>query len=454
MLSCLLALSLAAPQTPWTVLVYGASDNDSERSFVPDLVDLGRGLPPSGVECLALVDRSPEWSSEPGGFGEDFDDTRLYRVRPDGMERLAGGHEFPEIRLDGSYEANTGSAETLRKFLRFARAESPSEHYALILYSHGGGYSFCPDEASGDELYTAELTQALAEEDSLDLCVFDVCLMAGLENAYEWRPAPGKFGIDVLVATPNAGAPFPWLDILSRVREGGSDTIAPAELTPLRFGRLIVEQMEAHRRRELEIAPQNARFVVREAMACLNLSRAEPVKERLDEVARALAAGDTRSVVEAVRGVGPHSVAMHYVPEGEPQAWFDMPYYDVFDLATRLAGEERLSADVRSAARELAASVDELVVASFGMSHYAGFEPGRHGVHVAFPNGEIEDAYGSSGFRYLGWLHPESRTALQHAFGDYAFCRDGAIPGNGVVETWFELLDSWYDAEDTNGYRW
>jgi len=37
--------------------------------------------------------------------------------------------------------------------------------------------------------------------------------------------------------------------------------------------------------------------------------------------------------------------------------------------------------------------------------------------------------------------------------------RDGATTGNGEVENWFELLDSWFDdtsgdAGGLNGHRW
>ena len=441
----------------WTVLVYGASDNDSERSFVPDLEDLRRGLPPSGIDVVALVDRSAEYTSAPGGFGEDFSDTRLYHLTPKGMERIGGGDEFPEITTTSEFEANTGSAETLRKFIRFAKQHHPAKHYALIPYSHGGGYSFCPDEVSRDSLYTAELTQELEECDSLDLVVFDVCSMAALENAYEWRPQSGKFGVDVLVASPNAGAPFPWLPILSQVREGAGGRVAPGDLTPLKFGQLVVEGMHADRAHELgQVSePAYARFIAGEALTCLDLTKAQAAKQALDALARSLAESDARALVEAARGAGPSSVAMNYVVPGEAGAWLDMPYYDVFDLADRLAAQRELSSSARGLAEELAHAIDDLVVASFGMSRYEGFAPGRHGIHVAFPNGELEDAYGSSHFRYLGWLSPAELGGVDHAFGAYAFCRDGATAGNGKVENWFELLDSWYDAAaDTNGYRW
>ncbi|HJT79166.1 MAG TPA: alpha/beta fold hydrolase [Gemmataceae bacterium] len=57
------------------------------------------------------------------------------------------------------------------------------------------------------------------------------------------------------------------------------------------------------------------------------------------------------------------------------------------------------------------------------------------------------------------WYTPPADRRNRKVYGRRAWCLDGAIPGNGVVENWFELLDSWYDTinDETgglNGYRW
>jgi clostripain len=38
-------------------------------------------------------------------------------------------------------------------------------------------------------------------------------------------------------------------------------------------------------------------------------------------------------------------------------------------------------------------------------------------------------------------------------YGRLAWCRDGATEGDGAVQNWFELLDSWFDAGAANGGR-
>ena len=442
-------------EAPWTLMVYGASDNDSETSFVHDLETIRRHLPAS-FELVALVDRSDDFSTEEAGFGEDFHDTRLYRASEEGLVRAAGGEQLPGITLDSSHEMNTGSAETLAGFIRWAKATHPARRYALVLYSHGGGYSFCPDEQSGDELYTAELTAALEERDSLDLMVFDVCSMASVENAYEWRPKEGAFGVDVLVATPNAGFPFPWEVILDGLE-------SPEALSALDFGRAVVQGTRRHREAGLaeQGLPERIVEVIQgEAMACLDLARAAEVKAAVDRLAVALFDAEARELAESVRGVGPDSTAMHYVPPGEPGMWIDAPYYDLHDLAARLAARLR-SEDSEAtdraleAAEAVAEAVDAMVADSFGMSRYAGFRPGVNGVHITFPNGELRNAYGVSQYANLGWYHPDDRASIGHAWGRYAWCRDGATAGDYEVGNWFELMDAWYDGfEDTNAYRW
>ncbi|MFG0315992.1 MAG: clostripain-related cysteine peptidase [Planctomycetota bacterium JB042] len=445
-----LLVALASPVPPdgapapndWTILVYGGSDNSSEESFGPDVEALRRGIPATGrVELFCLVDRSPGFSDSTAGFGEDFADTRLYRLTRDAAERLDGRPELPEITAGSSYEANSGDATLLRDYLRWARTHHPARHTALIVYTHGNGWTFCPDETDGgDELYPAELSDVLAAEDSLDLVVFDVCEMSSLEDAWQWRPGTGRFGIDVMVATPMAGFPFPWESILGRFED-------PATLTPEEFGRIVVEQTEAHRRRELargDLEDGVREIVRREAMACLRLDRIGPVKEALDALAVRLAAHeDGPDWLFELRGRPGAAGALSYA---------ERPLYvDVFDLGRRAAEADGLPEDVRAAGVRLAEATEAAVVASYGLSAYdrfGGFQPGRHGVQLILPPPglALRDAWAAVRF-----LTPDATAGEGPGYGRYAFCRDGATPGDGRVTSWWELLDLTFDPDDQDG---
>lgn len=464
LLASALPLPIAPSPTPlednaWTILVYGAADNDSEESFCPDMADLMDGLGAPGLTVLGFVDRSPHYSTNGRALKADFADARLFRFTPDGAVPVEGGAAFPEIRTGAEFEANSGDAATVARAIRWAKEAAPAKHYAVLFYSHGNGSSWCPDETSNDSLYPAELSEVLEERDSLDLVVFDVCSMAGIENAYEWRPQAGRFGVDVVVATPMAGFPFPWMGVFGRLGEG---ELAPAALTPERFGRLVVEETERSRKAELEhggVPPQLVPMVEGEAMACLDLAQAAAVKEQVDRLAVALGAWDAaRETLELLVGPSEDPRAMHYMMDGEA-GWLTMPYFDLFDLTERLAVSDA-PAPVREAADAVQSAVDAMVLSSYGLAkydRYGGFEAGRHGLYLVFPDGDEPDTRHARRWGRFNWYHPQ-RQSEGESYGSYAWCRDGATPGNGKIENWFELLDAWYDvADDTgglNGYRY
>ena len=382
-----LAQPLQAADT-WTLVVYGGSDNDSEASFCPDMADLMESLDIPGLTVLAFVDRSPKYSSNDRALAGDFSDARLFRLTSQGARRVDGGEAFPEIGADRGYEANSGDPRTVARVVRWAKATAPAERYGMIFYSHGSGRSWCPDETDGDQLFPAELNAVLEARDSLDLVVFDVCSMAGVENAYQWRPGPDRFGIDVMVATPMAGFPFPWRRILGRLEDGVSDLSAAA------LGRVVVEETERERRAELATGETEGPELLTlrsEAMTCLDLAQAAAAKSAIDRLATALDAWHgAKASLEGLVGTSEDPETMHYMVPGEP-SWLSMPYFDIYDLAIRIAGLEGAPPAVRAAGSEVALTVDAMVIASYGMPDYerfGGFDAGRHGLYIVLPDGD------------------------------------------------------------------
>lgn len=423
----------------WTVLYYGGSDNDSEESFVPDMARLRAALPSEGgLELFCLVDRSPRYSTAAGDFGEDFAGTRLFRIGADGVERLEGGELFPEIESTGDVELNSADAVVLRNYLRWAKHNHPARRYALVFYTHGNGPFWCPDETDGgDHLHTAELTDVLGEQDSLDLVVFDVCNMAGLENAYQWRPAPGKFGIGHMVATPMAGFPFPWQRVYARIRpEGGQlqgqPCYRPADLDAETFARLVVEETENSRLMELASGPpaRVVEMIQGEAMTAVDLSRVGAVKAAVDLLAMALAGSeDDRLLLTDLSSPESDGRAIRYSGQD----------VDVYDLALRLRDGASDDA-VFQAAEKVLAATDAAVISSYGLARYderGGFLPGNHGLYLVLPDLEQKPA---ALWRRSAYYLPWSVTDNGRTSGGYLFCADGAEVGNGRVENWFELL--------------
>ena len=180
-------LEVAPVETPgparasWTLMVYMAADNDLERFALEDLAEMERVALPGSVNLVALVDRSPWYVAGPN----DFTDTRIGPVRPDGDPRTVGE------ALVSIGERNTGDPATLTEFLDWARATFPAERYGLVLWNHGGGLEGVAwDQSSrGDRLTLGELRTAIERSSIgvLDLLGFDACLMAMAEVASEMR---------------------------------------------------------------------------------------------------------------------------------------------------------------------------------------------------------------------------------------------------------------------------
>ncbi|HKB15548.1 MAG TPA: clostripain-related cysteine peptidase, partial [Planctomycetota bacterium] len=178
------------PDRAWTFLIYGACDNNAEEdgnffSFLDGV--RGALADDSGIDVVLFIDRSDKYSTNARTLGEDFTDARLYHVRAAGCTRLAGGEAFPEITLESAYEPDSSDPENVRKFVAFGKARFPARHTALMLYGHADGRAMCPDEQSRHEMGFAQLTRVATEKEAVDLMALELCTMAGVEIAYQWR---------------------------------------------------------------------------------------------------------------------------------------------------------------------------------------------------------------------------------------------------------------------------
>jgi clostripain len=428
---------------PWTLLVYGGADNNADGPILDFLHDVRTAIDDDpGIELLLLIDRSEEFSDDARFLGEDFTGARLYRITKDSAERLSGGEQFPELS-EGDAELDSADAYNVRRFVDWGKANYPARHYGLMIYSHASGRTMCPDEESGRDMGIPELGEVMGEAQSLDFLALELCNMAGVEIGYEWRPEQGRWGADVLVAIPNAGPPLDWDRAFARIRSKGHDAsplpgphLDPATMTAADFGRLVIE--EGRRGRELALRERPER-ISHEAAGCFDLRHAREAKQAIDAVAVALAndSRDARDFFGEMRGPGPIGDAMNF-GEGSPLV-------DAYDLFRRVADCDAFSDDVRARSEDAKRAIDALVVSSFGMQGYEGFEDGKNGIFLITPTNEPAHW---KGYR---WYTPLAYDDGGKDYGRWSFLADGATPGNGRVENWFELLDFWFDEVDDGG---
>lgn len=443
--------ALDGPQRPWTVLIYGAADNNADGPIQEFLEGLRKALDDDpGVEMVLFLDRADGFSSESSLLGEDFTGGRLYRLRRDGAERLDGGEHFPALAGDDP-EVDSADARTLAAFLAWGKARFPAQRTALLIYSHANGETMCPDEKSGRDMGIAELSDVLPASASVDFLALELCNMAGLEIAYQWRPRADAFGADVLLAIPNAGPPLDWARAFARLSSPGhaprqapgqerpGAAVDPTTMDAAAFGALIVEEGERGRRARVPDSHESA--------GAFDLRRVGEAKKAFDALAVELARGGERETFLEMRGPGPIGSAINYSEGGA--------YVDAYDLCRRIALCDVFDEATRAAAERAADSLDRCVLASFGMDALEGFEAGRGGLFVVTP--PADRAGQREVWKDFAWYTPAAGPG-NGVHGRWAFLKDGSVEGNGKVETWFELLDLWYDdaSKDPggcNGYK-
>jgi clostripain len=416
---------------PWTILVYGAVDNSADDPFVDFTDKVRRAIDDDpGIELIVLIDRSDKHAKRATFLGDDFASTRLYRVRKDSVERLAGGSHLPKITKDKDVNLNTADALTLQRFIAWGKANYPAERYGLLIYSHANGKTMCPDQRSNAEMGIAELTDRIGVKERVDFLALELCNMGGIEIAYQWRPGNGRFEADVLLAIPNAGPPLDWDLAFRRIRSPGHSSTAgsaidPAKMTAADFGKLVIE--EGHRGRQA--AEKSGGRSLNESAGCYDLRRSAEVKKAVDALAMTLASSASRAALLELRNAKSTDRLIMYSSDGS--------YVDLYDLCRRIADCDRRPEPVRAAATNVMKNVQSFMLASFGMRGYNGFEAEKNGVFIVLPSG------GPKSWGNYKWYSPARGNSEN--YGNWAFLKDGATPGNGVVENWFELLESWFN---------
>ncbi len=169
-----------------TLIVYLAGDNNLSAEAEQKIEALRQGWTWTGNKCLIYAD-----SKDNGA--------RLVRLR--------GGcpsHPEPYLETVREYGAeNSASAKTFARVLGEVRTEFPADSYGLIFFSHGSGWlpagslgnpsrslGWDDGTAQGDldhaEMEIADFAAAIPDS-MFDFIVFETCLTAGVEVAYELR---------------------------------------------------------------------------------------------------------------------------------------------------------------------------------------------------------------------------------------------------------------------------
>ena len=421
------------PKRPWTVLIYAAVDNSADMPLIAFVNHVRRAIDDDpGIELLLFIDRSQKHPKRKTFLGDDFTTTRLYRVRKNSAERLSSGQQFSEITPTTDSKLNSADAANVGRFIAWGKEKFPADRYALMIYSHANCRTMCPVERTGDYMGIPELSEKVSREQRVDFLALELCNMGGIEIAYQWRPGNGGFEADVLLAIPNAGPPLDWHRAFARIRSPSHEAkkgppVDPAAMTAADFGRLVIE--EGYRGRQA-----SGQRMAHESAGCYDLHQVDAVKRAVDALSVQLAQAKAKEIVLELRGAGSDNGAICYNRDGSN--------VDLYDLCRRISVCDRLPEPVHVAARNAMEAIQRFMIGSFGMKAYKGFEPGNNGAYIVLPSGK------PGCWKEFRWYTPLAGAGKT---GGWSFLRDGATPNNGVVENWFELLDSWFKEPDDQG---
>lgn len=483
---CIEKVAVDTPKE-WTFMFYLDADNDLEQYIIDDFDDIRKNFSAIDINVVVLIDRSSDYSTDRIIFGENFSDTRLYRIMNNKLYRIGGGIEFPEITTDSSFEANMGHGETLEKFVKSCKSQFPANHYSLCFSNHGDGAvrgqnssetvkGICSDDDIGvtsgsDILCLAEVSDYLSADESVDILIFDACLMAGVEIAYQYRcNSDGSFRSDVFSAKYMcASAPtvygdgLPYINILNRLgntdRQPDTsdndyvDFMGPKELvysssslTASILGGIIIEERG-------DVCHTS---YPREVMSLFDLSKIEAVKLAVDVVSKQLT-----PLLYATYALN-HVNTIPYYDITNSNEQLSNPYIDLYQFSKKMELASGISTNLKSDLGALKTTIDEAVVVTYGKTSIWGadFNKNYSGLSIFAPYGDVR--IHSDGNSYPDWFKQQSYNAsdlrymgLSFYYGRMAWCADGATSDNGIAENWFEFLDSIFEpGDDLNKYNY
>jgi len=107
----------------WTVMIYMAGDNNLSDTALLNLNQMKSANSSANVRVVVLVEFSPTYT--PG-----VSSNTLYGTVTNGSADLQSVGQNIDM----------GNRQSLRDFVRWAKGTYPADHYALVLWSHGGGW--------------------------------------------------------------------------------------------------------------------------------------------------------------------------------------------------------------------------------------------------------------------------------------------------------------------------
>jgi hypothetical protein len=173
----------------WTVMVYMAADNSLAVQGILDLDEMEDAGINDKVQVVAQAEFSPsvldQQQCTAACFNRPNFNTFRYAITQAGGSARNGPDRGTVSEIGGGSNVDMTDPNTLKDFINWAKTNFPANHYLLVLWNHGGGYTgLIQDETSGGSglMSLADLSAGLTGAGPIDVVDFDMCLMAGYET--------------------------------------------------------------------------------------------------------------------------------------------------------------------------------------------------------------------------------------------------------------------------------
>jgi len=262
-----------------------------------------------------------------------------------------------EIIEDFGNNVDMSNPETLTKFIVDAMKKYPSDHVAVILNDHGGGFTGAmADDHDGDFASTPMLKQAFQDAEKItgkkvDIIGFDACLMAETEVAYELKDCA-----NILLASEESEMGPGWLynEMLGKTMSTSIEVLQNAlkqkiDVTPEEFAKLVVHFNEQHQNN----IP---------TFSATDLTKMDKLAAATNEFAKAiLASNEDKAIKSAISNSDNYGDGYN-------------PYQDLHDLhhLADLVEQGVTSPELKKAAQGVKEAFNEAVIANESSPQYAG----------------------------------------------------------------------------------
>ena len=365
----------------WTVMVYMAADNSLAAQGVFDMDEMEAAGVTGSITTVVQAEFSPDVIAQYNGcdascFNRPNFNTFRYEITGQGTD--VNGPNGPATDIGNVDMTNP---TTLKNFIDYAKATYPANHYLLVLWNHGGGYTgLIQDQtSSGSGLMSVDELKTALTGSGIDVLDFDMCLMAGYETLVKVGDLVSQVVFSEEVV-PGAGNPY--ASIIDGLQ-------ADPTMTPREVSQLIVDRFDASYQGDKAST----------TISAYDMAQLQTFLSAVNDVGTELSAGLPAVGTEVSQAAA--ASQKYTIPELTDIGSF------VDHLTPMVAGQTQLLNKL--AALKIAATAPAFRIASKARNGVGGQgEPdvsGSTGINIVLPSGLDPDVFNATGSRSLAAYH-------------------------------------------------